>query len=49
MGGGVRAVAPGRPAAVRRPEDGGLHLDQVAALCSLPPEHVAEHTELPVL
>ncbi|MFE7951576.1 hypothetical protein [Streptomyces sp. NPDC057426] len=29
-----------------RTEDGGLHLDQVAACCTLPPEKVAEHAEL---
>ncbi|WP_322887981.1 hypothetical protein [Wenjunlia vitaminophila] len=28
------------------PEDGGLHLDHVAAFCALPPELVAEHAEL---
>ncbi|MGW4042205.1 hypothetical protein [Streptomyces sp. NPDC004721] len=27
-------------------EDGGLHLDRVAAFCSLPPDHVAEHADL---
>ncbi|MPY56493.1 hypothetical protein [Streptomyces spongiae] len=27
-------------------EDGGLHLDQVAAFCTLPPDHVAEHAGL---
>ncbi|MGW5482867.1 hypothetical protein [Streptomyces sp. NPDC004008] len=26
-----------------RAEDGGLHLDQIAAFCTLPPEHVTEH------
>lgn len=29
-----------------RAEDGGLHLDQAAAFCTLPPEDVAEHAEL---
>ena len=29
-----------------RLEDGGLHLEQVAAFCSLTPEQVAEHAEL---
>ncbi|MFD7699177.1 hypothetical protein [Streptomyces caelestis] len=29
-----------------RPEDDGLHLDRVAAFCTLPPDQVAEHTEL---
>ncbi|MEZ3182711.1 hypothetical protein KYY02_29845 [Streptomyces pimonensis] len=29
-----------------RAEDDGLHLDRVAAFCALPPDQVAEHTEL---
>ncbi|MGW2184492.1 hypothetical protein [Streptomyces sp. NPDC001719] len=29
-----------------RAEDGGLHLDQAAAFCTLPPDQVGEHAEL---
>lgn len=29
-----------------RPEDGGLHLDEAAAFCTLPAEHVAAHADL---